>query len=76
MDYSELLLAAAVRDLAVSIKNSRSGAYWTSMADDPDRNQKRDAWNAAHPLIEFVPEALAWLEEVAAVIRTNEPSPR
>jgi hypothetical protein len=68
MDYQKLLLAAAVRDLAGGIKARESGKLWRSLEGDPDRNQKRDNWEAEHLVIEFVPEALRRLEEVAALI--------
>jgi hypothetical protein len=72
MDYNELLFAAAVRELAGSIKHSNAGAYWESLADDPERTAKRTAWLAEHPLTEFVPEALARIKQVAEIIRTLE----
>jgi hypothetical protein len=70
MDYQKLLFAAAVRDLASGIKNSEAGAYWQSLRDveDPDRDAKRTEWVASHPLVEFVPEALRRIQEVADLI--------
>jgi hypothetical protein len=64
------MFAAQVRVLARDIRAAKSSAYWQSLKDldDPDRNEKRDQWEAEHKIDEFVPEALRRIQAVADLI--------
>ena len=72
MEHTELLLAAAVLELAGKIKAGKSTEYWKSLTDSPDQTQRRERWDEENKAVSFIPEALAQLKAVAEVIRSAE----
>lgn len=72
MDYTELLFAATVRDLAAGLKARAGEIYFKSLTPtDESRAEKRKQWDLENPTINFVPEALAQLKAVAAIVKEN-----
>lgn len=71
MEYNELLLSAAVRELASTIRTSESNKFWRSLIGSATQTEQRDKWERDHPINEFVPEALDQLLEIAEIIRAE-----
>lgn len=71
MDYTELLFAAEVRKLAAGLKARDAGIHYKTLPDDEYRSEKLDKWSAEQLTIDFVPEALAMLKAVAAIIKAQ-----
>lgn len=68
MDYSELLFAATVYNLARTLRTE-------SMPEDL-RGSDRNKWRSAHPASKFVPEALKQIHETAGLIRAINLQPQ
>lgn len=71
----ELLLAAKVRDLAVSLRTrdaqkERSRLY--KIVDRDLLDDKVAEWVEAHPVSEYVPDALTKIQAVAIQIRESK----
>lgn len=71
----ELLVAAQVLDLASTARKDAWLADAALNGWDPNAlNDDLRTWRLAHPVSEFVPKALATLEEVAEQIRSIKTS--
>jgi hypothetical protein len=72
MDYTEMLCAAAVHDLALKLKTTALQQYFRSLQqDDEAKLEKQEKWQAENPTVNFVPAALARLESVMAIMRSK-----
>jgi hypothetical protein len=63
MDYTKMLFAAQVHDLAIAYRRSE-------MPDelDPADEPSFDAWISAHPISQYVPDALQAIRNTALQI--------
>ena len=74
MDYTELLFAAAVRDLAQKLKSDAWKSHRNAVdpdveLDDAASQAMANEWMEKNPTSNFVPEAFDRLRNVAAQVR-------
>jgi hypothetical protein len=72
MDYTELLVAAEVRKLAVKLTNHARHAYADEIKSDPDAVAKVAQWEGAHRVDDYLEEAYNRIADVANKLESFE----
>lgn len=76
MDYAKLLFAAEVRRQAAEIRNgARAQFHKESLLEGDEKQRAYDAWTAEHPVMSFVPQAVAQIAAVAEMIEPIQTPP-
>ena len=73
MNHLELLFASAVLERALLIKTAARNAFYKNFDDDQkSKDQALEKWMNENPTANFVPTALAAIQNVAEQIRSLE----